>query len=428
VLRAPHLAYTLLLVGACLSGCGTAARSGPATLLVPRDYAAISSAADAARPGDLILVSPGRYTETVRLRTPGVTLRGTDRNDVVIDGEVRRANGVVVSAPGVSVENLTVRANTLNGVLVTGMSDGGDGLAKGSDGYTRLDPAKFPPLQGFRVSYVTAGNNGLYGIYAFDAQHGVIERNYVSGSADSGIYVGQCRPCGIVVRDNVAEHNAVGYEGTNASGEMYVLRNRFSGNRVGLTTNSDYQEALVPQSGATIVGNLLGANAEPESPAQADGGFGIGMGIAGGTDNLVARNRVEGNPVAGILLGSSVDLPPLRNRVIGNVLAGNGVDVAFVATERAPAAGNCLQDNVLVTVAPEAPQAACPAAVGPQPSVPLPRVTPPRGIPFPAVVAPPRLPGMPRAAQAPSSSTAGLLEPVDVEAIGVPELDLLTVR
>lgn len=420
---APRLVFVALLVLAGLPGCGTSARVAPGTLRVPQDYGSISEAAESAISGDLILVSPGRYTETVRLRTAGVTLRGTDRNAVVIDGAFRRANGVVVSAAGVSVENLTVRANTLNGVLVTGMSDGEEGLAKGSNGYTRLDPAKFPPLRGFRVAYVTASNNGLYGIYAFDAQHGVIERNYASGSADSGIYVGQCRPCGIVVRDNIAERNAVGYEGTNTSGEMFVVRNRFTGNRVGLTSNSDYQEALVPQSGATVAGNLLSANAQPASPAQADGGYGIGAGIAGGTDNLIVRNRVEGNPAAGIVLGSAADLPPLRNRVIGNVVSGNGVDVAFAASVRAPAEGNCLQDNTLVTTVPAGLPISCPAAAGAQASGPLPRMDPPRGMSFRDVPAPPPQPGMPDAERAPASVATGV--PVDVAAIGVPEPNLL---
>jgi hypothetical protein len=432
VFRAPCLVASLLgtvlvtvalLVLAGLSGCGTSARTVPETLRVPQDYDTISDAADSAISGDLILVSPGRYTETVRLRTAGVTLRGTDRGSVVIDGAFRRANGVVVSASGVSVENLTVRANTLNGVLITGMSDGEEGLAKGSDGYTRLDPAKFPPLQGFRVAYVTASNNGLYGIYAFDAQHGVIERNYASGSADSGFYVGQCRPCGIVVRDNIAERNAVGYEGTNTSGDMYVVRNRFTGNRVGLTSNSDYQEALVPQSGATVVGNLLSANAQPASPAQADGGYGIGAGIAGGTDNLIARNRIEGNPVAGIVLGSAADLPPLRNQVIGNVVSGNGVDVAFAASARAPAVGNCLQDNILMTTVPTGLPTSCPAPDGMQPSGPLPRTNPPRGMSFRDVAAPPPQLGMPDPERTPHPIATGVA--VDVAAIGVPESNLL---
>lgn len=124
---------------------------------------------------------------------------------------------------------------------------------------------------------MTATRNGLYGIYAFSAQNGVIEHSYASGSADSGIYVGQCKPCNIVVRDNVAELNAVGYEGTNASEDMYVVGNRLLGNRVGLTTNSDHQEKLLPQKGSVIAGNLIAANQQTATPEQADGGWGIGM-------------------------------------------------------------------------------------------------------------------------------------------------------
>ena len=75
---------------------------------------------------------------------------------------------------------------------------------------------------------MTAHNNGLYGIYAFDAQHGVIADSYASGSADSGLYVGQCRDCDILVRDNVAERNAVGFENANASGPLVITGNRFA--------------------------------------------------------------------------------------------------------------------------------------------------------------------------------------------------------
>jgi hypothetical protein len=179
---------------------------------------------------------------------------------------------------------------------------------------------------------VTASNNALYGIYAFNSRHGVIEHSYASGSADSGIYVGQCKPCDIVVRDNVAERNAVGYEGANASGRMFVLRNRLVGNRIGLTTNSEYQEAFIPQQDATIVGNLIAHNAEPTSPAQADGGYGIGVGIAGGTRNLVSRNLIVGNPSTGIALASTEDLPPTGNQLVENVLQDNGVDVVDAST------------------------------------------------------------------------------------------------
>ncbi|WP_206791276.1 right-handed parallel beta-helix repeat-containing protein [Amycolatopsis sp. MtRt-6] len=413
-----------------VAGCSSSLRpdvAGAATIRVPQDAPTVQQAVDAARPGDLVLVSPGVYRESVRITVPDLVLRGTDRNRVVFDGEVRRANGIVVTAPGVAVENLTVRDHVLNGVLVTGMADESGGLARGSDGYTRLDPARFPPVQGFRVSYVTASNNGLYGVYAFDSQHGVIEHSYASGSADSGFYVGQCHPCDIVVRGNVAERNAVGYEGTNASGGMSVVGNRFVGNRVGLSTNSDYQEAFVPQRDAAIVGNLVAANAQAGSPAQADGGFGVGIGIAGGTRNLLARNLVTGNPGAGIALASAEDLAPSDNRLVGNVLSGNGVDVAYAASERAPGSGNCLQDNVLTSTAPAglAGTMACPARPGAAAGVRLALPPAPRGVPFPDVAAPPEQPGLPDAATAPPRPARGLPGPVDLDGYPVPQIALL---
>jgi parallel beta-helix repeat protein len=386
---------------------------------VPGDAATIQEAVSATIPGDVVLVAPGTYRESVWITTPDVVLRGTDRNKVIIDGEVRRANGIVVTAPGVSVENLTVRNHILNGVLVTGMSDDAGGMARGSDGYTRLDLKKFPPLQGFRVSYVTASNNALYGIYAFNSQHGLIEHNYASGSADSGLYVGQCKPCDIVVRDNVAERNAVGYEGANASGSMFVLHNRFAANRVGLTANSEYQEALIPQQDATIVGNLIAHNAEPTSPAQADGGYGIGVGIAGGARNLVARNLIVGNPATGIALASAEDLPPTGNQLTGNILRDNGVDVVDASSARAPGSGNCLSGNDLHTTLP-AGLATMPCTAVAGTGVSPPRVAVPRGIPFRDVP-----PGPPQPNRPDKPTDPDLPAHPDVAAIGVPDSSLL---
>ncbi len=390
---------------------------------MPQNAKTITEAVEAARDGDLVLVDPGVYKETVQIKTPNVTLRGTKRDGVVIDGEVRRANGIVVTASGVSVENLTVRNHTLNGVLVTGLSDQNGGLARGSDGYHKLDPSAFPPLQGFRVSHVTASNNALYGIYAFDSQHGVVEDSYASGSADSGIYIGQCKPCDIAVQRNVAERNAVGYEGTNASGKMYVLGNRFSGNRVGLTSNSDYQEAFVPQENATIAGNLVTGNAEPASPAQADGAYGIGIGLAGGRGNLLTRNRITGNSTTGLAIGSSEDLAPQGNRIEGNVITGNGVDFAYTASARAPGVGNCFKDNQLGTKQPDG-LGECAAG----PGVPIARTAAPPGVPFTEVAAPPVQPELPEAATVPARPARGLPGFVDLATVSVPPENLFADR
>ena len=89
------------------------------TRLVPQDYPTIQAAVDAAAPGDLVLIDRGTYREQVEVTTPGLTLRGVDRNDVVIDGEFQRPNGVsVLFADGVAVENMTAINNTSNGFYI----------------------------------------------------------------------------------------------------------------------------------------------------------------------------------------------------------------------------------------------------------------------------------------------------------------------
>ncbi|TPX05843.1 plasmid stabilization protein, partial [Schumannella luteola] len=202
------------------------------------------------------------------------------------------------------------------------------------------DPEKFPPLQRFLVDHVTAYNNGLYGIYAFNSQHGVIRDSYASGSADSGFYVGQCEQCDILVTGNVAERNAVGFENANASDSVVITGNRFSGNRVGMTLLSSYQEAFTPQRGNTVVGNVISDNVSSDSPKQADGGFATGIGISGGQDNVVERNLLVGNPRADVILTNTEDIPATGNRFSGNVVDGP-VAIANLSAARTPASGNC---------------------------------------------------------------------------------------
>ena len=147
-----------------------------------------------------------------------------DRNAVVVDGRFAFENGFTVKADGVAVENLTVRNFNANGVLFSGLIQESQGGGQ--------------PLVGYRASYVTAYDNGLYGLYAFAARDGVFEHSYASGHPDSGFYIGQCKPCNAVVRDVIGERNAIGYEGTNSSTDVFVVSSTFSHNRIGITTGS----------------------------------------------------------------------------------------------------------------------------------------------------------------------------------------------
>ena len=383
------------------------------TIRVPADVATVQAAVDSARPGDLVLVSPGTYHEAVTVHTSGIVVRGLDRNTVIFDGGDAQENGIVVSADGVAVENLTVRRYVVNGLLFT-------------RAYDDADPLQHTVLDGYRASYVTAYNNGLYGIYAFYARGGQIDHAYVSGHPDSGIYIGQCKPCDAVVTDSVAERNAIGYEGTNASGNLWVVRSVWRNNRVGLTPNSQDQERLAPQGDVVIAGNIVADNNDPSAPATAQGASGFGIAVGGGNRNRVVRNLVRGNATAGIAITDLNGYEPSGNIVEGNVLTANGTDLAYGESSGATALEsrkNCFAGNTFSSSLPRSIEQsmACPGVDIPVVSGPLRLQTPPPNIDYRTVKPPPPQTPMPGAEGTPAHAATGLRPRVDVDAITLPK-------
>ena len=342
------------IVATTLVGCsGT---HEPRVLTVPGTSATIQGAVDAAGPGDLILVSPGTYHEAVRVEKDDITIRGTDRNTVVLDGEDTLNSGFTVVSDGVSVENLTVHSYRKNGVIFSGTGSNGY-----HDPYEQPDTDELHYLDRYRVAYVTSYNNGLYGIYAFQAQNGVIEHSYVAGHPDSGLYVGQCDPCNAVITETVAENNAIGYYGTNASGDVYVVTSTFRGNRLGVAPNSQNQELLAPQRETYVVGNLVIDNDNPDTPPIERGFFGGGIAIGGGHGDVVARNLVSGHQVYGIGVVTLNPFNPENNQITGNVLTDNGMDLLYAPSAGVTAtSGNCFAENSFTTSIPEAIETAMP--------------------------------------------------------------------
>jgi plastocyanin len=315
------------------------------TIHVPADQPTIQAAVNAASPGDLVLVAAGVYPEAVLVRTPYLTIRGEDRNTVILDGGFSRANGIhVVEADGVAVENMTARHYQLNGFY-------------------------WSSVNGYRGSYLTAYGNGDYGVYAFDSVWGRFEHSYAAGSPDSGFYIGQCLPCHAVIDDVVSVHNALGYSGTNAGGDLVIANSEWTDNLAGIAPNTLDSEKLAPQRGIVIAGNWVHGNAATDAPTKRleYPTYGMGIVVAGGRDNLVAGNLVEDHPTFGIALMPNLDdnlWPTQGNEVRGNVVRRSGrADLAMGAPS---VRGDCFATNDFASSLPPAIEtfAACGARIG----------------------------------------------------------------
>src|SRR5688572_17434671 len=76
---------------------------------VPRDYATIQAAVDAAEPGDTVRVAAGTYTESVKLRS-GVCLLGMGAKHTILDAQFEGRTLVdLTNAPGSLVAGFTIK-------------------------------------------------------------------------------------------------------------------------------------------------------------------------------------------------------------------------------------------------------------------------------------------------------------------------------
>jgi hypothetical protein len=406
-----------LLVGAGLSACSSSAPSGKGgaaaahVLLVGTyqghagNYPTIQAAVAAAKPGDWVLIAPGDYherydrsvpvgeatTSGVWVATPGVHVRGMDRNGVVIDGtkpgaprcSARAAdqdfgpvdakgkpvgrNGLEVwKASGGSIENLTV-CNFLTGSHGGGNQiwwNGGDG--SGTIGMHAYNGRYLSTTS----TYAGADGDGSYGIFVSNSDGpGVVAHSYASNMSDSSYYIGGCPDCNATLDDAHAQYSALGYSGTNSGGHLIVQNSEFDHNKTGFSTNSqNNDDAPSPQDGVCpnkAIGptgtrscwvfehNFVHDNNNPNVPGHgtADlGPPGTGMVIAGGRNNTVIDNRFENNDSWAVLVVPFPDTdtpPPIAHCQGGdpNGVPGLGIAGCYFDTWGNDIAHNTFKDN-----------------------------------------------------------------------------------
>ena len=305
-------------------------------------YKSIAVAVSHAQNGDWVLVWPGTYKEAVtvqpgRALSSGLHIRGMQRNGVVLDGS--KASGSGIHVKGVNntwVENMTAehyKKDSSNGFYWTG-------------------------VDGYWGNYLTAYDNGDYGVYAYDSTSSgptpsTFAFDYGSWNADSGIYVGGCSDCHAVVTNSRAYKNALGYSGTNAGGELYLINSEWDHNATGLLPNTLTSEPDPPQRGTTISGNYIHDNNDHDIHGTGITGIapvGVGIGLAGGWDNIVRDNLITNQKHAGVLL-QWLFTPPVNNQIVYNRFKNVGfgkspgdADVSMDGT----GIQNCIDHNVEV--------------------------------------------------------------------------------
>lgn len=392
-LAAALLAAVLTVAPAAAVAAPSPSASAPQVLLVGSyhghrgGYQSIQAAVDAAHPGDWILVGPGDYHESpssvdgVWITTANLHVRGMDRNSVVVDGTRPGSpscspspsdqnlgpggsgrNGIeVYETNGDTVENLTV-CNFLSGSGNTGNEvwfNGGDGSGQSHIG-------------AFRGSYLTGtstytdaadANLAQYALFVSNSYGpGRIDHSYGSNMGDAGYYVGACPDCNVVLTDDVATNNVLGYSGTNSGGHLLIQDSAFFANKTGIVPNSENNDdSPPPQNGAcpggatgpggthsctVIRDNWVVGNNNPNVPGgQPSGGYsviGAGIVLAGGQNDLVTHNLVAHNGSWGILVNDFpyIGNPPPLSKCQGGVpVAAN---ICYF-----PAFGNQVRANLL---------------------------------------------------------------------------------
>jgi hypothetical protein len=163
-----------------------------------------------------------------------------------------------------------------------------------------------------------------------------------------------------VITDVVSEHNQLGYSGTNASGDLFIVHSQWENNRTGIVPNTLDSEQLPPQGHATIAANVISHNgsrsASLSDTPEFDAAFGGGIVIVGGVANQITRNRITDNTKIGIAIAPNPAIqqnfyPSTGNQVTANTVQGSGlVDLAILL----PSAddGNCFSGNTFGTSAP----------------------------------------------------------------------------
>ncbi|WP_406414085.1 right-handed parallel beta-helix repeat-containing protein [Streptomyces halstedii] len=318
----------------CLAGATIATALGlaavPSAASVPGHHVvrpgdSIQRAVDAANAGDTVFVLPGVYRESVLITKPGLTLRGTGGQTVIMPPATQAkaagscaadGNGIcVVGTASRTVDDVTIRSLTVSGFSGNGV------WASWTDGLT--------------VTGVTASGNGTWGIAQERSTRGDFRGNTATGNGDAGIFVansvteegGATDTQGTRIGQNVLDGNRIGVTARRVR-NLVIDDNDITGNCSGVFVVGDESK---PAAGAmTVSGNRILENNKfcPATP-RLSAIQGSGIVLTGSEKTVVRSNVVRGNvgttPLSGgiLLFKSFVGALNSDNTISGNLVRDN---------------------------------------------------------------------------------------------------------
>ena len=347
----------------------------------------IRAALARAQPGDRIAVLPGVYREgaadertALTVTLDGIELVGVSSpgHPVVLENAGGQSYGLWVSPvdsadptadperPPCGRSGATLHGFVLSGFTLQGFLQHGAHLAC---------------VDGFALTGNVSDGNAVYGLFPVLSRHGVIANNEAMHTGqDAALYVGQSD--NVLISGNRVHDNLLGIEVEN-SRHCDVLGNEVYDNTVGILVDVLTDKLRTTQEHTLVAFNRVHDNnrantANPDDllavlPA------GIGILLVGADTTTVSLNTVKRNGFVGLgvvslclgfalqgqsCTGLDVEPNPDSNRIVGNVVQGNGTvplssslldafraDLLWDGTGQ----GNCWQANAFATSVPPAP-------------------------------------------------------------------------
>ena len=280
-----------------------------------REGGSIQAAVKEAKPGDLIRVYPGTYSENVYIDKDDISLQGVviQGEWPTLDGKKKINDAFLYSGNGILIENFKIINYKGNGVM-------------GQAGNNFI----------IRNNWII--DTGVYGIFPQYGKNGLIEHNVLSEIADAAIYVGMCD--NVDVLHNEVFDNVAGIEIEN-SRHCLVENNYVHDNTGGLLAFVTPGLPIKTTFDVILRNNFVVNNNHVNfgAPGSTVAGIPAGTGILimAADDVIVENNIISGNNNTGITIVDLATGAPTANDpnsegnpdrvvILDNIMFENGND------------------------------------------------------------------------------------------------------